>query len=999
MSNMPEGCPTSDQLKSLIDGALPESQQSTIQKHVDDCVRCQKALELLVAGSQSWDAVMDRLRDQPSPAEQTVLADAIRRMKADEFAEARAANSIAFNPADYLEPSAHPGSIGKLGAYEITEVIGQGGMGVVLKAFDPSLHRVVAVKVLAPYLAHNPQARRRFVREAKAIAAVCHDHVITIHGIDETTEQPKIVMQFVSGKSLQQKIDAEGSLDLKEILRIAMQTASGLAAAHAQGLVHRDVKPSNILLENGVQRVKLTDFGLARAVDDASLTQSGVIAGTPQYMAPEQANGDAVDYRADLFCLGSVMYAMCVGHSPFRASTTMGVLKRVCHDPPRPIQEINPDIPGWLCAIVMKLLQKKPEDRFSTAKDVAELLEKWLAHVQQPMAVSKPTSLGANSSALDVQSQSSTFAKNDTSAPLADSRSAARSIDGSTILFQTITWRSTLFFLLLGVAIAAGLHARRPLPQRDAISIAVVISLLTCFWGLLLLGIGRFLWANFFGYSSARFDGDPNHATDGMPIENGNQNQRLFRLMSPESLALLPAIFVMACGADFLIGALVAFVVWRIALARVAVAQNASVRTPGNSHWFGAPSSSRSQSAQSSWLNSVDDRIFGIWQSLRAGVGSVFDGSSVERSSTLIAIAWCIEGGIELLGLQAFSPSVLMVSLSFMLSLLAFGIALNIYLRQNLSFVRLASLIALIPLPPCLFGRIPLSIATLYWQSRPATKASFEPTPWPETQLGRWIYGPLRLLVTFGWLTAWSVGWLMALAAVAVLYVIPSGPSQYQVSDEAKVTLKGHPEAQFRLAAFGVGATRGLRPPTRDYQRQSVLLHALKTGDNHDLPLRFGGIVSNELTHRALTESDVERFFSSAFSDNYPSHAANLFDAIQRLNTNGGFAPQVLAVPPESWPTIAERISMTGDLLNRSEIDRTVPPPGFIELGSMLDPNLFLVDKGEFPSAYDCVVPGYILEFDIALVVVVWLLGIGLISRRRHFRRTSPRPVVHAIAS
>ncbi|MEI8018853.1 MAG: protein kinase, partial [Schlesneria sp.] len=112
----------------------------------------------------------------------------------------------------------------------------------------------------------------------------------------------------------------------------------------------------------------------------------------PQYMAPEQANGDAVDYRADLFSLGSVMYAMCVGHSPFRASTTMGVLKRVCHDPARPIQELNADIPDWLCAIIMKLLAKKPEERFQSAKAVAELLEKWLAHVQQPMAVAKPRS-------------------------------------------------------------------------------------------------------------------------------------------------------------------------------------------------------------------------------------------------------------------------------------------------------------------------------------------------------------------------------------------------------------------------------------------------------------------------------------------------------------------------------------------------------------------------------------------------------------------------------
>src|SRR5262249_42963578 len=149
------------------------------------------------------------------------------------------------------------------------------------------------------------------------------------------------VMQYVAGRSLQERIDRDGPLELEAILRIGMQAAAGLAAAHAQGLVHRDVKPANILLENGIERVKITDFGLARAVDDASMTQSGVVAGTPQYMAPEQARAESVDHRADLFSLGSVIYAMCTGRSPFRAETTVAVLKRVCDDTPRPIREVN----------------------------------------------------------------------------------------------------------------------------------------------------------------------------------------------------------------------------------------------------------------------------------------------------------------------------------------------------------------------------------------------------------------------------------------------------------------------------------------------------------------------------------------------------------------------------------------------------------------------------------------------------------------------------------
>src|SRR5205823_5906189 len=219
------------------------------------------------------------------------------------------------NPADgkesealgFLAPATKPGVLGRLGHYEVLDVIGRGGMGIVLRGFDETLHRVVAIKVMAAQLASSGAARKRFTREAQAAAAVSHDHIVTIHAVEEGSS-PYMVMQYVPGVSLQQRLDREGPLQLPEILRIGTQTASGLAAAHAQGLIHRDIKPANILLENGVQRVKITDFGMARAVAEASLTQSGVVAGTPQYMAPEQARGETVDHRADLFSLGSVLY-------------------------------------------------------------------------------------------------------------------------------------------------------------------------------------------------------------------------------------------------------------------------------------------------------------------------------------------------------------------------------------------------------------------------------------------------------------------------------------------------------------------------------------------------------------------------------------------------------------------------------------------------------------------------------------------------------------------
>jgi serine/threonine protein kinase/WD40 repeat protein len=289
-----------------------------------------------------------------------------------------------------LGPAAGPGQLGTLGHYEVVGVVGKGGMGVVLKAFDPRLHRPVAVKLMAPHLAAHAAARRRFDREARAVAAVRDEHVVAIYQVEPDGPTPYLVMEFVGGISLQDRLERSGPLGVKEVLRIGMQAARGLAAAHAQGLVHRDVKPANILLENGVERVKITDFGLARAADEASLTQSGAITGTPNYMSPEQAAGATVDARSDLFSLGSVLYALCAGHPPFRAETPLAVLRRVCDDRPRPLREVNPDVPDWLDAIVRKLLAKDPADRFQTAAEVADLLGRHLSHLQQPDTVPMP---------------------------------------------------------------------------------------------------------------------------------------------------------------------------------------------------------------------------------------------------------------------------------------------------------------------------------------------------------------------------------------------------------------------------------------------------------------------------------------------------------------------------------------------------------------------------------------------------------------------------------
>jgi len=289
---------------------------------------------------------------------------------------------------DFLAPCDTPARLGVLAHYEILEILGRGGMGLVLRGVDVKLNRPVAIKVLAPQLAANAVARQRFQREAQAAAAVSHPHVVNIHAVDEWNGLPYLVMEYVSGLSLQQRIDGTGALPLAPLLRIGTQIAAGLAAAHAQGLVHRDIKPANILLENGIERVKITDFGLARAIDDVTMTQAGAVYGTPLYMSPEQARGERVDQRSDLFSLGSVLYAMSTGRPPFRGATSLAVLNRVCEDSPRPLREVNPAVPEEVANVVHKLLAKDPADRFQTANEVAELLSQQLANLQHDPLVS-----------------------------------------------------------------------------------------------------------------------------------------------------------------------------------------------------------------------------------------------------------------------------------------------------------------------------------------------------------------------------------------------------------------------------------------------------------------------------------------------------------------------------------------------------------------------------------------------------------------------------------
>lgn len=372
----------------LLEDALPPRDAEELTLHIEQCATCRSKFESLCATPEAWESSSSMLRELGSQS--GLLEQVVRK---EGHAARDSMSDLTAVVRSWLTPSTEPDALGTLDDYSVRELIGFGGMGTVMRAWDRKLCRVVAIKVLHPHLASNGAARNRFAREAQAVACVSHPHVVPIHDVAADHQPPYIVMGYVGGGSLQEKIDRDGPMGLEESLRIAMQVAEGLDAAHAQGLVHRDIKPANLMLEARWQRVLITDFGLARALDDVSLTASGMLAGTPQYMSPEQAMGHAIDGRSDLFSLGSVLYAMLTGHSPFRADTAVAVLRRVSDGMVRPVHTIEPRLPNWVHPLLMRLLAKDPSQRLATAGEAAELLRQCWQHVTNPSVFPLPKEL------------------------------------------------------------------------------------------------------------------------------------------------------------------------------------------------------------------------------------------------------------------------------------------------------------------------------------------------------------------------------------------------------------------------------------------------------------------------------------------------------------------------------------------------------------------------------------------------------------------------------
>ncbi|MCA9751156.1 MAG: serine/threonine protein kinase, partial [Gemmatimonadetes bacterium] len=267
--------------------------------------------------------------------------------------------------------------IGKtLAHYRIDGLLGKGGMGEVYRAHDTKLGRDVALKVLPPELAATPERRARFEREARAVAALRHPGIVTIHSIEEADGVRFLTMELVDGEPLSSRVRT-GGLDAESLLRLAIPLTEAVGAAHAKGITHRDLKPANVVIDSS-GRVMVLDFGIAKlsASDDSGedaetrlqtdgITQSGGIVGTVHYMSPEQAEGKPVDPRSDVFSLGIVLYELATGERPYRGSTPISVLSSILRDDPPPVAERNAALPADLERIVRRCLAKDPARRYA----------------------------------------------------------------------------------------------------------------------------------------------------------------------------------------------------------------------------------------------------------------------------------------------------------------------------------------------------------------------------------------------------------------------------------------------------------------------------------------------------------------------------------------------------------------------------------------------------------------------------------------------------------
>jgi eukaryotic-like serine/threonine-protein kinase len=268
------------------------------------------------------------------------------------------------------------------GRYEIEELVGHGGMSSVYKAHDALLERHVALKILHEQYTGDDDFVERFKREARSVAQLQHPNIVTVIDRGEEDGRQYIVFEYIEGENLKERVVREGRLDVSDALEITLEVARGLGFAHEQGLIHRDVKPQNVLL-NGDGRAKVTDFGIARTLDVDGMTQTGTVLGTSNYIAPEQASGQRVDAHSDVYSLGAVLYELLAGDVPFPGESFVAVAMKHVHEPPPNLLDVRDDVPLRVAAAVDRALEKDPEQRFPTMDAFGAELEACLAELER----------------------------------------------------------------------------------------------------------------------------------------------------------------------------------------------------------------------------------------------------------------------------------------------------------------------------------------------------------------------------------------------------------------------------------------------------------------------------------------------------------------------------------------------------------------------------------------------------------------------------------------
>lgn len=380
--------------------ALSSEQVESLQQHLSVCELCQSRFEEQIS-SQPLTAILDdtaaELRtkigknDAPTSNQipttdtpETDHHDGLRQLAARLFPISK--EHPHRQPADPTDARISKPSelLGAIDHFDLLEPIGSGGMGFVYKAYDRRLHRLVALKVLSPSVATTGAARQRFLREAQAAATITSPYVVPIHAVSQIDGLPYLVMSLVDGPDLQHWITQHGPLPIVKSLRIAHQIATGLLAAHHQGVIHRDVKPANILIQPSILQAALTDFGLAIVADETSLTHSGMAPGTPSYMSPEQARGETIDARSDWYSFGCVLYTMLVGHPPIRGPHAMAVLTRLQNEDPKPPSHYRSELPPWVDRLVLKLLERRSDERLTDGPSIQRLLNDCVLHLENP---------------------------------------------------------------------------------------------------------------------------------------------------------------------------------------------------------------------------------------------------------------------------------------------------------------------------------------------------------------------------------------------------------------------------------------------------------------------------------------------------------------------------------------------------------------------------------------------------------------------------------------